>query len=78
MRSLCILSMVLGLLSNEITAQNPSITTSIWRGVRKTHESGELIFEDNFDTLDFNMWQHEITMAGGGHWEFQVTFFWFL
>jgi hypothetical protein len=29
------------------------VTTSIWKGVRKTHESGELIFEDNFDTLVF-------------------------
>jgi hypothetical protein len=48
------------------------VTTSVWRGVRKTHESGELIFEDNFDTLNFDMWQHEITMAGGGNWEFQV------
>ena len=50
-----------------------SVTTSIVRGVEKTHESGELIFEDNFDFLDFNKWQHEITMAGGGNWEFQVS-----
>ena len=49
-----------------------SITTSLQNGVRKTHESGELIFEDNFDFLDFDKWEHEITMAGGGNWEFQV------
>ena len=51
-----------------------SITTSLQNGVRKTHESGELIFEDNFDFLDFDKWEHEITMAGGGNWEFQVFF----
>ncbi|CAD7089076.1 unnamed protein product [Hermetia illucens] len=33
--------------------------------------SGELIFEDNFDWLDEGKWQHEITLAGGGNWEFQ-------
>jgi len=32
--------------------------------------SGELIFSDDFDTLDMKKWQHEITMAGGGNWEF--------
>ncbi len=38
----------------------------------RTHQSGELIFEDDFDSLDFRKWQHEITMAGGGNWEFQL------
>ena len=31
----------------------------------------KIIFEDNFDKLDFNKWQHEITMGGGGNWEFE-------
>lgn len=31
-----------------------------------------LIFEDNFDTLDFSKWQHELTMGGGGNWEFEI------
>jgi hypothetical protein len=31
-----------------------------------------LIFSDEFDKLDFENWQHEITMSGGGNWEFQV------
>lgn len=35
------------------------------------YEPGELIFEDNFDTLDAFTWEHEITLAGGGNWEFQ-------
>nr|XP_022908360.1 beta-1,3-glucan-binding protein-like [Onthophagus taurus] len=33
--------------------------------------SGDLIFEENFDTLDFKKWQHENTLGGGGNWEFQ-------
>ena len=62
---------LLGLIASPILAE-PSITTSVQHGVRKTHESGELIFEDNFDFLDFDKWEHEITMSGGGNWEFQV------
>ena len=54
------------------TLGEKSITTSLQNGVRKFHESGELIFEDNFDILDFDKWEHEITMGGGGNWEFQV------
>lgn len=56
------------------TIADLSLTTSVQNGVRKSHESGELIFEDNFDTLDFDKWEHEITMSGGGNWEFQVLF----
>lgn len=33
--------------------------------------SGDLIFEDNFNTLDQSKWFHDITMAGGGNNEFQ-------
>nr|AOV81831.1 3-glucan binding protein [Anopheles coluzzii] len=33
--------------------------------------TGELIFEDNFNTLDFETWEHENTLSGGGNWEFQ-------
>lgn len=32
----------------------------------------KLVFEDNFDTLDFKKWKHDITLAGGGNWEFQI------
>lgn len=31
----------------------------------------KLIFEDNFDTLNFKTWEHELTMSGGGNWEFE-------
>lgn len=30
-----------------------------------------LIFDEEFDTLNFTRWEHELTMAGGGNWEFQ-------
>ncbi|KAI8063791.1 concanavalin A-like lectin/glucanase domain-containing protein [Gongronella butleri] len=30
-----------------------------------------LVFEDHFHRLDVKNWQHEITMSGGGNWEFQ-------
>ncbi|XP_037087444.1 beta-1,3-glucan-binding protein-like [Pollicipes pollicipes] len=37
----------------------------------RTAESGELIFEDNFDELNLETWQHELTLRGGGNWEFE-------
>ena len=30
-----------------------------------------LIWEDQFDFLDPKKWSHEITMSGGGNWEFE-------
>lgn len=38
---------------------------------RETLCPGDVIFEDNFDSFDLAKWQHEITLAGGGNWEFQ-------
>lgn len=31
-----------------------------------------LIFDDDFEFLDFNAWEHEMTLGGGGNWEFQA------
>jgi hypothetical protein len=31
----------------------------------------KLIFEDNFDKFNLTTWEHELTLAGGGNWEFQ-------
>lgn len=31
----------------------------------------KLVFEDNFDKLNFDVWEHEQTLGGGGNWEFQ-------
>lgn len=28
--------------------------------------SGDLIFEDNFNDFNFDIWQHESTLGGGG------------
>ena len=30
-----------------------------------------LIWEDQFDFLDHSKWSHEITLSGGGNWEFE-------
>uniref|UniRef100_A0A8W8KD03 Beta-1,3-glucan-binding protein n=1 Tax=Magallana gigas TaxID=29159 RepID=A0A8W8KD03_MAGGI len=30
-----------------------------------------LIFEDNFDFLNFETWTHDLTASGGGNWEFE-------
>lgn len=56
----------LGLASacTETTASGPAAPTSSFC-------AGDLIFEENFNTLDLNRWKHEITMGGGGNGEFQ-------
>lgn len=45
----------------------PSVTTA--SGSQVTHQgtfcSGDLIFEDTFDTFDVRKWQHESTLSGG-------------
>jgi beta-glucanase (GH16 family) len=32
----------------------------------------KLIFDDEFNTLDFHKWRHDITLSGGGNWEFEL------
>lgn len=32
----------------------------------------KLIFQDQFNTFDFKKWKHDITLSGGGNWEFQI------
>ncbi|XP_053693828.1 beta-1,3-glucan-binding protein-like [Sabethes cyaneus] len=36
-----------------------------------TYCTGDLIFEDSFDSFDLDTWQHENTLAGSTKWEFQ-------
>ena len=36
------------------------------------YEGERLIFLDNFDTFNFKKWKHDLTMSGGGNWEFQL------
>ena len=31
-----------------------------------------LIFSDEFDKFNLKTWKHEITMGGGGNWEFEL------
>lgn len=70
MRFLSIL--IRAIFSVEDTAPSCSITTvSGLQSPQHNYCAGELIFEDNFDTLDKSKWLHENTMWGGGNWEFQ-------
>lgn len=31
----------------------------------------KLILEDNFDTFDLSLWKHQLSLSGGGNWEFE-------
>jgi len=31
----------------------------------------KLVFSDDFDNFDLSVWQHELTLGGGGNWEFE-------
>jgi len=31
----------------------------------------KLVWSDEFDTFDLSVWKHELTMGGGGNWEFE-------
>lgn len=60
MRVLCLLFLALGAWAAELV--DPKDCTAF----------PCLIFNDEFDYLDHNVWEHEVNMAGGGNWEFQV------
>lgn len=71
-RAKLVLSILLIPFVNCIPLPKISPTTAV--GTHAGHGpflSGQLIFEDKFDKLDFEKWQHEKTLAGGGNWEFQ-------
>ncbi|XP_055607015.1 beta-1,3-glucan-binding protein-like [Uranotaenia lowii] len=54
------------------TCKGKSVTTASGFSVKKSSFCpGELIFEDNFDYLNLENWQHEHTLGGGGNGEFQ-------
>ena len=40
--------------------------------VAVTAAAETLVFSDDFDKLDLKTWKHEITMGGGGNWEFEM------
>ncbi|XP_059491029.1 uncharacterized protein LOC132205777 [Neocloeon triangulifer] len=73
MKRLVLLCVIAACCTAKISAEEkcvPSVTRS--SSVKGNICKGALIFEDNFDFLDLSKWSHEVTMAGGGNWEFQV------
>jgi beta-glucanase (GH16 family) len=46
--------------------------TLLLLGVLLISVSSKLIFTDEFNTFDFKKWKHDISLAGGGNWEFQI------
>ena len=44
--------------------QRPSIQST-------RYPSETLKFSDDFDEFDLAVWQHELTLGGGGNWEFE-------
>ncbi|ODN06057.1 Beta-1,3-glucan-binding protein [Orchesella cincta] len=55
--------------SRRVRERSWSSTVSM---VQRRHQPGELIFAEEFHTLDPNIWEHEITMAGKTNGEFQM------
>lgn len=52
-----------------------SVTTASGTHAPKTQIcSGDLIFEDNFDELDLQKWNHEQTLGGGGVNKLSLSF----
>ncbi|XP_030761868.1 beta-1,3-glucan-binding protein-like [Sitophilus oryzae] len=57
---------------DEPPCKNPSLSSVSGDSVKnKSPCSGDLIFDEDFDSFDLSRWQHEITLSGGGNWEFQ-------
>jgi beta-glucanase (GH16 family) len=72
LKVLFIAAAILAVSCQEVEPE-PTITTAsgTHAPARGSFASGDLIFEDVFEDLDFETWQHENTLAGGGNWEFQ-------
>lgn len=51
---------------SSVLACEPTLTTVIGTEAPQSFCSGDLIFEDNFNTLDRVKWYHEQSMWGGG------------
>jgi len=67
---LCLLiSLIFGVHCDSQGTKNVSITRT---SKGQIYAPGDLIFEDNFDSLNTNVWHHEINVNGGYNNEFQV------
>ncbi|CAG7726697.1 unnamed protein product [Allacma fusca] len=67
-----ILSLVLfiGISSQALAApSNVSVSTSSFGQI---YAPGDIMFQDEFDTFNKNVWHYEINMGGGGNNEFQI------
>ncbi|KAG5670659.1 hypothetical protein PVAND_000907 [Polypedilum vanderplanki] len=57
--------------ANLIQAQLSETTASGTHAPTGPFRRGQLIFEENFNNFNLDVWEHEQTLAGGGNWEFQ-------
>ncbi|KDR21211.1 beta-1,3-glucan-binding protein-like [Zootermopsis nevadensis] len=69
MKFLVVLACTLAVASSQCA---PSATTAIGTKAPSHICSGDLIFNEEFDTLDLSTWNHEKTASGGGNWEFEI------
>jgi hypothetical protein len=63
MRSLVILFCTIAAARGQCV---PSVTTAVGTKAPATICSGDLIFNDDFNTFDLSTWNHERTAGGGG------------
>ncbi|XP_050515647.1 beta-1,3-glucan-binding protein-like isoform X1 [Diabrotica virgifera virgifera] len=66
-----VICLIVALLVQNIHGCGIPLTTVSGSHAPKAVCSGDLIFKDDFNTLDMKTWQHENTLGGGGNWEFQ-------
>nr|AFR46662.1 gram-negative bacteria binding protein [Parcoblatta sp. PS] len=67
-----VLLLVVGLIAGVSAQCNPSVTTAVGSRAPQQICSGDLIFNEEFDTFDLETWNHEKTATGGGNWEFEI------
>lgn len=64
-RHVILISLILTKYNVAKECKEKSLTTASGSFVRENvYCKGELIFEDNFDVLNFRVWQHEISLTG--------------
>ncbi|KAK9762625.1 hypothetical protein K7432_011468 [Basidiobolus ranarum] len=51
-----------------------TVATVALLSVLQVNAAPRLVFEDNFDSFDLSRWKHDITLGGGGNWEFEYYF----
>ena len=46
--------------------------TIVFTGTISRCQDWELAFDEEFNKFDLSVWKHEITLSGGGNWEFEA------